>query len=169
MTTRQISTFILGDTLLGVDILLVKEVYRSVSITPIPDAPDHIRGLMNLRGRVVTVMDLDVCLNRPPDTQKKEHYLLILKTDDEIKGYQKQGALAGVSLGDDIASFLIDKMDDVIEVETSEILPPPPNLEEVEGDLVEGVIKKGESLVILLDITSILDSVINVMRKLVTV
>lgn len=167
--TRQISTFVLGDTLLGVDILLVKEVYRSVSITPIPDAPSHIRGLMNLRGRVVTVMDLDVCLNRPTDHQKKEHYLLILKTDDEIKGYQKQGELPGVSLGEDIASFLIDKMDDVIEVEDEEILPPPPNLEEIEGELVEGVIKKGETLVIVLDITSILDNVINVMKELASV
>ena len=64
---RQIATFVLGKTLLGLDILLVKEVYRSVSITPIPDAPEHIRGLMNLRGRVVTVMDLNTCLGRQTD------------------------------------------------------------------------------------------------------
>jgi purine-binding chemotaxis protein CheW len=163
--TRQISTFVLGNTLLGLDILLVKEVYRSVSITPIPDAPDHIRGLLNLRGRVVTVMDLDICLRRQNKIKKEENYLLILKTDDEIKGYQKKGNLVGVSLGDDIAGFLIDQMDDVIEIEADEVVPPPPNLEEVEGELVEGIIKKGNRLVILLDITKVLESVMAVMES----
>lgn len=162
---RQISTFVLGDTLLGVDILLVKEVYRKVSITPIPDAPEHIRGLLNLRGRVVTVMDLHVCLNRQSQNQLGENYLLILKTDDEIKGYQKQGELMNISLGEDIAGFLIDQMDDVIEVESDEILPPPPNLEYIEKELVEGVIKKGETLVILLDVTAILNNVLSVMAE----
>ncbi len=48
--TRQIATFLLGDTLLGVDILLIKEVYRHMIISPIPDAPPFLRGLMNLAG-----------------------------------------------------------------------------------------------------------------------
>ena len=163
--TRQIATFVLGSTHLGLDILLVKEVYRGVSITPIPDAPDHIRGLMNLRGRVVTVMDLNTCLSRQSSEKESENYLLILKTDGEIKGYQKKGDLAEVSLGEDIAGFLIDQMDDVIEVEPSEILPPPLNLQEVEGDLVEGIIKKEDRLVILLDITAVLQSVMKVMES----
>jgi len=162
--SRQIATFVLGKTLLGLDILLVKEVYRGVSTTPIPDAPEQIRGLMNLRGRVVTVMDLNTCLNRQTSEKGTENYLLILKTDEEIKGYQKKGDLAGISLGDDIAGFLIDQMDDVIEVETGEILPSPPNLEEVEAKLVEGIIKKGDLLVILLDITAVLESVMKVMK-----
>ena len=46
---RQITTFILGETRIGIDILLVKEVYRHMSITPIPDSPPQLKGLMNLR------------------------------------------------------------------------------------------------------------------------
>lgn len=164
--TRQIATFILGDAQFGLDILLVKEVYRSVAMTPIPDAPDQIRGLMNLRGRVVTVMDLNTCLNRPSKGKNEEQYLLILKTDEEVKSYKKKGQLSSITLGEDIAGFPIDQMDDVIEVEPDEILPPPPNLMEVSSDLVEGIVKKGDRLVILLDITTVLESVMKVMEEL---
>ncbi len=63
-----------------------------------------------------------------------------------------------------IALFLIDQMDDVIEVEKGEILPPPPNLEEVAGELVEGIVRKENRLVILLDITAVLEGVMTVME-----
>lgn len=161
---RQIATFMLGDMCLGLDILLVREVYRGVTITPIPDAPQRIRGLINLRGRVVTVMDLNVCLNREAEQKSRENYLLILKTDSEIKAYLEAEQLSGVSLGEDIAGFLIDQMDDVIEIEEEDINPPPPNLEGIRGDLVEGVIKKDERLVILLNVTAILDSIMQMME-----
>jgi purine-binding chemotaxis protein CheW len=157
---RQIATFMLGETILGVDILLVKEVYRKTDLTPIPDAPEHLCGLMNLRGRVVTVIDLNICLGRPPSEFDDESRLLILKTDEEILPYQNRGVLESIKLGEDITGFLIDRMDDVIDVDESEILPPPPNLDSVEEDLVAGVIKRGEKLVILLDVTAILDRVI---------
>ncbi|OQY13333.1 MAG: hypothetical protein B6I31_01370 [Desulfobacteraceae bacterium 4572_19] len=159
---RQISTFILGDTILGVDILLVKEVYRNIELTPIPDAPAHLRGLMNLRGRVVTVIDLNVCMNRPEIDSTDENRLLILKTDDEIAQYQKHGLMEDAKLGEDIVGFLIDRMDDVINVETKNIVPPPPNLESIEEELIEGVIKLGGKLVILLDVTALLEKIMSV-------
>lgn len=156
---RQIATFILGDTVLGVDILLIKEVYRNIELTPIPDAPLTLRGLMNLRGRVVTVIDLNVCMNRPQVKSTDENRLLILKTDEEILQYQKHGVMEDIKLGDDIVGFLIDRMHDVINVKTEHIVPPPPNLESVEEELIEGVIKLGNNLVILLDVTTLLEKV----------
>jgi len=163
--SRQIATFILGETLLGIDILLVKEVYRQISITPIPDAPDHLRGLINLRGRVVTVIDLNACLNRPKTDNIEKCRLLILKTDDEIIHYQQGGKIGEVTLGEDIVGFLINSMDNVVTVEEDEIIPAPSNLESVEETLIEGVIKLGDRLVILLDVNAILDRVMNVMKK----
>jgi purine-binding chemotaxis protein CheW len=160
--TRQIATFALGDTLLGVNILLVKEVYRHMSVSPIPDAPAHLSGLMNLRGRVVTVIDLNVCLNRPVTTNT-EGRLLILKTQEEIRGYKNKGLLQDDAyLGEDIVGFLIDRMDDVLTVEDEDILPPPPNLVEIDEELVEGVIKQENHLVILLHITAVLDLVMKI-------
>lgn len=56
-----------------------------MTVNPIPNAPNHLLGLMNLRGRVVTVIDLNVCLNRLPETNTGDRRLLILKTREEIK------------------------------------------------------------------------------------
>ncbi len=158
--SSQITTFRLGKTLLGLDILLIKEVYRNISLTPIPDSPDHLRGLMNLRGKVVTVIDLSICLNRPPLQNVNHGRLLILKTDDELMVYQNKGLLTHISVGEDIVGFLIDRMDDVLEVEASDILPPPANMENTEEGLVEGIIKNGEDLVVLLNVSAVLNKVI---------
>ncbi len=156
---RQIATFILGNTRLGIDILLVKEVYRHMSITPIPDSPPHLYGLMNLRGRVVTVIDLNVCLNRPFSENIESSRLLVLKTDEDIYKYKSSGLLGDISMGDDIVGLLIDQMDDVITIQDSAIFPAPSNLNELEEVLIEGVIKQGEQLVILLDVNAVLERI----------
>ena len=159
--TRQITTFLLGDTLLGIDILLVKEVYRHKAMSLIPDAPAHLLGLMNLRGRVVTLIDLNISMNRPPRVRRDNCRLLILKTQEEIRKYADKEFLEDVRLGEDIVGFLIDEMDDVLTIENEEILPPPPHLVDIDGDFIEGVIKQGNRLIILLNVTAVLDIVMN--------
>ncbi len=156
---RQIATFVLGNTLLGVDILLVKEVYRQMNLSPIPDAPPHLAGLMNLRGKVVTVIDLNVCLNRPPAADIRACRLLIFKTREEIEDLGSLDGVAETDPGDDIVGVVIDQMDDVLTIEARDILPPPPNLTDVDEELIQGVIKKGNALVMLLDIGAVLDRV----------
>lgn len=152
---RQIATFYLDKTCLGVDILLIKEIYRHSTISPIPDAPPHLKGLMNLRGRVITVIDLNVCLNRP-QTEKKDARLLIFKTQEDILPYIHKGLLPKVDIGEDIAGFIIDRMDDVLTISDEDVFSPPPNLMEVAHDLIRGVIKLENRLVILLDVPSVM-------------
>ena len=156
---RQITTFMLGNTRIGMDILLIREVYRHMSVTPVPDSPLHLNGLMNLRGRVVTVIDLNVCLSRPATEDIESNRLLVMKTDKEIEKYKSEGLLKDVSMGDDMVGFLIDRMDDVVSIEDSEIFPAPSHLDEVEEALIEGVIKQGDELIILLDVTALLEKV----------
>ena len=160
--SRQITPFLLGETRIGIDILLVKEVYRHMSITPIPDSPRELKGLMNLRGRVVTVIDLNVCLNRPSTKNIETSRLLVLKTDEEIDKYKTTGFLEDISLGDDLVGLLIDQMDDVVTIEDSDIFPAPPNLDEVEEILIEGVIKQEDQLIIILDVNAVLEKIIQV-------
>jgi len=162
--SRQIATFILGSTCLGVDILLIKEVYRHMSITPVPASSSHIRGLMNLRGRVVTVIDLAVCLGRSASDHVEDNRLLVLKTNEEISKYQARGKLTDTDLGDDIVGLLIDRMDDVIEAQDSDIVPAPSNLAEVDNDLIRGVIKQKEALIIILNIPMLLEKIMAVCR-----
>jgi purine-binding chemotaxis protein CheW len=156
---RQIATFYLGETLLGIDILLVREINRHVHLSPIPDAPPQLLGLMNLRGRVVTVIDLNVCLNRPPADGIGATRLLILKTREEIMPFTAKGQLPDIDVGDDIVGFIIDRMDDVVAVEDNDILPPPPNVVGIRESLIQGVIKLENRLIILLDAPAVLADV----------
>ncbi len=153
---RRIATFYTGDILIGLDILLVKEIFRYKSLTPIPGGSDKFLGIMNLRGKIVTVIDLNKSLNRP-DTEKKDGgFLLILKTDYELQKYFDDGAMKEISVGDDIVSFVIDKMDNVLDVEDEDIIPPPPNLDSIEKKFIDAVIKIDNELVILLNINVLL-------------
>jgi purine-binding chemotaxis protein CheW len=156
---RQIASFHLGDTLLGMDILLVKEINRQITISPVPGGPAHLLGLMNLRGRVVTVIDLNVCLGRAPARDVTASRLLILKTQEEIKGFVAAGQLPDIVVGEDIVGFVIDRMADVVAVEADDILPPPPHLVDIEKDLVQGVIERKNRLITLLDVPAVLEGV----------
>lgn len=162
---RQITTFILGDIRIGIDILLVREVYRHMSVTPVPDSPPYLNGLMNLRGRVVTVIDLNVCLSRPATKHLGSNRLLVMKTDKEIEKYKSAGLLENISIGDDIVGFLIDQMDDVISIDDSEIFPAPSHLDQVEAALIQGVIKQGEELIILLDVPLVLEKIMEACER----
>ncbi len=154
---RQITTFKLGDLFLGVNILLVKEVYRYKAITSIPGASEHLCGLMNLRGKIVTVVDLNVCLNRGPTPNKNECRLLILKTEEEVMAVNSRSRPDHIHWGDDIVGFLIDSMDDVLEIDHRDILPSPSNLARMDENLMDGVVKQGDRLMIILDVPAVLD------------
>ncbi len=160
---RQITTFTVGGALLGLDILLVKEVYRHMELTPVPNAPEHMSGLMNLRGRVVTVVDLRACLNMGEQADENT-ILLIMKTESEIQQYVLEGTLEDISLGEDIVGFLINNMEEVLTIDDNDIVPVPPNLETVDRQLLEGVIKLDDRLVLLLDISALLDKILNLTK-----
>ncbi|MBF0103511.1 MAG: chemotaxis protein CheW [Desulfobacterales bacterium] len=162
--TRQIATFYIENTLFGLDILLIKEVYSNVPLTPIPRAVKHLKGLMNLRGKVVTVIDLNFCLNCLKEHQDDISRLIILKTDQEIHGFRKKGLLKNIRIGDDTVSFGINKMSDVLEVLPNQILPVPSNLDEIEEDMIEGVIKIEKRLIFLLNITAVLKRVLEAIQ-----
>jgi len=108
------------------------------------------------------VIDLNVCLNRPATQNIDTSRLLVLKTDKEIEKYKTSGLMKNIFLGDDIVGLLIDQMDDVITIQDSKIFPAPPNLDEVEETLIEGVIKQEEQLIIILDVNAVLEKIMAV-------
>ncbi len=164
--TRQIATFLLGDTLFGADILLVREICRYKTVSRIPGSPPHLCGLMNLRGRVVTIIDLGVCFNKAPKTEAEQCQLLIFKVRQEIADYNHHQHLKDLFMGDDIAGFLIDRMDDVLTVGDEEILPPPPNIADIDEALIDGIIQRENHLVILLNIPALLEEVMTAVAKI---
>ena len=130
---RQYSTFYLDDLFFGVDVLNVQEVIKFQDMTQVPLASKVVRGLINLRGQIVTAIDLRCRLElneRPPD---QEPMNVVIRTDD--------GAV----------SLLVDEIGDVVEV-TEETLEPPPNT--VKGtarELITEVHKLDGRLLLVLD------------------
>src|ERR1700757_4346621 len=109
-TSGQFSTFFVADLFFGVDVLRVQEVLRFQQMTHVPKAPDVIEGLINLRGQIVTAIDLRRRLRLPPRAGDQTPTNVVIRTDD--------GAV----------SLLVDEIGDVLDVDASPYGSPPQNL-----------------------------------------
>lgn len=130
----QFCTFTLGELFLGVDVLQVQEVIRNQDMTPVPLAPRAVTGLINLRGQIVTAIDLRRRLGLPDRGDGVEPMNVVVRTDD--------GAV----------SLLVDEIGDVIEVFPDAFELPPETLDRSVRGLVQGVYKLPQRLLLVLDI-----------------
>jgi purine-binding chemotaxis protein CheW len=129
----QFSTFFVGDMFFGVDVLNVQEVLRFQPMTPVPQAPRVIEGLINLRGQIVTAIDMRRRLGLPPRTGDKASMNMVVRTSD--------GAV----------SLLVDEIGDVLDMDAVNYERPPTNLDPVAGELIRGVYKLKDQLLLVLD------------------
>jgi purine-binding chemotaxis protein CheW len=152
----QYSTFRLGDRLFGLDLLMIREINRILDITPVPHAKAHLRGLINLRGQIVTILDLGVRLGLPRQEISDSSHNIILKTGAELASARQEGAAAAHGAGSDLVGFLVDAIGDVVEADEATIEPPSANVSEAEGGFLSGVIKTEAGLLVLLDLNEVL-------------
>ncbi|MCK6448008.1 MAG: chemotaxis protein CheW [Planctomycetes bacterium] len=136
---QQFCTFHLGDLYFGVEVQKVQEVLRFQEMTAVPLAHDVVAGLINLRGQIVTAIDLRRRLALPPRTPDARPMNVVLHTDD--------GAI----------SLLVDEIGDVVEVEDGLFEPPPETLRGIARELVGGVYKLEERLLLILDTEKTVD------------
>ena len=131
--TKQYCTFHIGRQYFGLDVLKVQEVVRHQPLTRVPLAPPTVRGLINLRGQIVTAIDAHRRLELP---RSGEH----------------DGAVNVVVQGEDGAySLQVDEIGDVLEVALDQFEPPPVTLPLKRLDLIQGVYKLSDRLLIILD------------------
>jgi len=147
----QVATFHIGDEIFGVDILLTKEIGRIQEITDVPQSPDYILGLMNLRGQIVTVMDPGVFLGQDSSVGPEDRRLIILKNQAELDELYRNDLISEPNTSKDTLAIVIDKISDVLDIDESEIQGTPPNLSSVKKEFVAGIIQQGKQLIILLD------------------
>ena len=133
-----IATFHLGNGVFGLDTTLIQEVVMVGALTPVRHAPEHVAGIRNLRGRIITVIDLIVRLALGSVEIGPESRILIADWKGEPVG------------------LLVDRVADAIAVEADGLEPPPPNLHGVNMQKLLGVFPSGERLAALLDLTAIL-------------
>jgi purine-binding chemotaxis protein CheW len=127
-------TFYIGDLLIGIDIQSVEEINRQVEVTPVPQAPPHVRGVINLRGEVVTVVDLRKVLEMGRTEISQSSRTVIVNSGNEEIG------------------LLVDRVADVILARIDQIDPPPANICGIDGQFFKGVCKLEKTLLILLNV-----------------
>jgi purine-binding chemotaxis protein CheW len=149
---RRFCTFYLGDECYGIDILTVREINRQVQITPARGAPGSVRGLMNLRGQIVTVIDPAVRLGYAPREPKKSTRLIILKTNGDLASL----GLTHLATNDELAGLWVDRISDVITVAEDQIAPAPPDQSGKNDHLLAAVVQLKEQVIRLVDPSAVL-------------
>jgi purine-binding chemotaxis protein CheW len=136
---RQFCTFYLADHFFGVDVQQVQEVLRFQQQTRVPLAPKMIRGLINLRGQIVTAMDLRCRLDLDEASDERLPMNVVVRTED--------GAV----------SLLVDEIGDVVEVKDDDFEPPPETVNAIARELIIGTYKLPDRLLLILDTEKIVD------------
>ncbi|MHC4472673.1 MAG: chemotaxis protein CheW [Planctomycetota bacterium] len=145
-------SFWLEGQLYGLDIRVVKEIDPNVDIVPVPLAPSHVRGLVNIRGQVVLVMDIAKIFGGPPRPITEESQIIILKTAPEIRNLRALGAEVDIApFGEKPIGFLVDRIGDVVRVPARALKPAPPHLSEENARFVMGVANPDEEFQIILN------------------
>ncbi|MGA8272711.1 MAG: chemotaxis protein CheW [Candidatus Sulfotelmatobacter sp.] len=131
--TSQFCTFYLEKLLFGVELKTVQEVIRSLEVTSVPLAPQVVSGLINLRGQIVTAVDLRRRLELAPRAAGVAAMNVVVRSDD--------GAV----------SLLVDEIGDVVEVEEASFERPPETLRGAVREMITGVHKLNDRLMLVLD------------------
>ena len=140
-------TFHLGELYLGVPVTKVQEVMGEQRRTRIPLVSEVVNGLINLRGEIVTTIDLRRRLDLPPRENGAESMNVVIRSDDGV------------------VSLLVDEISDVLEIDHLEFEPVPPTLGGACRELVSGVYKLDGSLLLVLDTERLLDVVAPIDQK----
>ncbi|MEE4359535.1 MAG: chemotaxis protein CheW [Desulfococcaceae bacterium] len=134
----ELCTFYVGDRQFGIDILKVQEINKNPTITSVPQAQDYILGVMNLRGRIVTVIDLAKKLGLPFSVPGRDSRTIIVNSQEEYIGLS------------------VDRIGDVVAVHTEKVEPPPVNIGGILGRFTEGVLKTPAGLIGILAVEAVL-------------
>jgi len=132
--------FRVGRETYGVPITSLHEIVRVPEITAVPDAPEYMEGVINLRGKIVSVIDLRKRFGQPTSAFNRQNRILVV---------EHKGRLSGM---------IVDGASEVLKIPQSDIEPAPAVIEESGLDCVTGLGKYNGRLIILLDIAKILDS-----------
>lgn len=147
--TREVLVFVLGKEEYGVDILKVQEIRGYEKVTPIPSAPDYLKGVVNLRGVIVPVIDMRVKFRLPDVRYDTFTVVVILR-------------IAGRVIG-----IVVDGVSDVVHFAESDVKPAPQLGSLVDSSFLAGVATQDDRMVLLVDIERLLSTgELNLLREM---
>ncbi|MGI6122694.1 MAG: chemotaxis protein CheW [Acetivibrionales bacterium] len=138
MAVQQLVKFFIADEAFGVGIKQIYQILKPQEIFKVPNTPPFIEGLINLRGKVMTVFNLRKRFNMPEKENDENTKILIVKMDDYLLG------------------FTVDSVAEIVRIPEEEIVETPPSLTNFDRRFLSGVAKMNEKLILLLDLEKIL-------------
>ncbi len=139
----------------GTNILQIREVIANPVYSPVPQAPANIDGLMNLRGQVVSVINVAEAIGLKNYQKHAEGFCLILKTDAEIDTHFKGEQLWIEKTGPDVVGLLVEEMGEVRELNTGDIDTAPANSDWRESAMIKGVAGLEQEIMMILSLEQV--------------
>jgi len=136
----QLVTFEVASEEFAVDILSVQEINRMMELTRVPQSPADVEGVINLRGKIIPVIDLRKRFDLPP-TERNEHSRIIVV---EVHGR--------------VLGFIVDRVHEVLRISATIVEPAPAMICSIDSDFIAGVGKLDDRLIILLDLAKLFDA-----------
>ncbi len=140
VTEGKFLTFILGSEVYGIEILKVREIIKLMDITAVPRTPDYLKGVINLRGKVIPIVDLRSKFSMPEIEHTQETCIIVAEVNQ-------------TSIG-----IIVDSVSEVSNINSEEIEEAPHLGQDIDTDFILGLGKTKERIVILLDIELVLSS-----------
>ncbi len=137
---RELALFKVNEMLCGLDTSLVQEINKQTDITPVHLAPEYVRGVMNLRGEIATVIDLRVKFGLEPLEINQDMKVVVVR----------------LRQGTENIGLLVDRVSDVVLADSQKISPPPSNVSGVTGIFFEGIYTMEHDLVAVLNAEELL-------------
>lgn len=138
MAVQQLIKFHVADEIFGIGITQIHQIIKPQEVFKVPNTPEFIEGLINLRGRVLTVFNLRKRFNMP----SKEH-------DENTK-------IIIVTMNDMLLGFTVDSVTEIVRLNDEDIVPTPPTLKNFDHRYLSGVGKLDDKLILLLDLEKVL-------------
>ena len=136
--TVLFATFFVCDALCGLDAAGIQEVIRLGPLTPVRHAPAAVAGILNLRGKIVTVLDLRLRLGFPKAVTSNDSRIFIMEDAGEFIG------------------LLVDRVDEVVETDPHQLQAPPANISSGQAKFVKGICRAGSRVITVLDSATVL-------------
>ncbi len=136
----QLVSFNIGEEEFGVDILKVQEINRMVEVTRVPNAPSFVEGVINLRGKVIPIIDLRMRLGLEQREKDKDTRIIVVELHSKVIG------------------FVVDNVNEVLRINKTITEPPPPMVSGINSEYITSIGKLEDRLLILLDLEKILST-----------
>ncbi|MBN2705372.1 MAG: purine-binding chemotaxis protein CheW [Deltaproteobacteria bacterium] len=141
---RKFLTFKLANEEYGISIMKIKEIIGLMPITVLPQTPDYVKGVINLRGKVIPIIDLRTKFGLEEIPHTERTCIVVIESDASDR------AVANVGL-------VVDAVSEVLNIKAEDIEPPPTIQARIDKEMILGLAKAGKSVKILLDIDNVVD------------